>query len=95
MPTKHSRTSKPLHIQSRKDARTALYRAVFGDQNWNANGKRSNLPWSDPTRSRPQGWSPQDALATVRSYKDLANLDHFAAAMVAHELQVEIQEVLA
>ena len=88
---------KPHHITERKKARTAIYRAVYGDQTWSLDSKtkRSNLPWSDPSRHRPQGWSPQDAIGTLKAYREAANLDHFAASMVAHELGLDIHEVLA
>lgn len=81
---------KPSHILLRKKARTAIYRAVFG-----TGGKVHNTPWSDPSRSRPQDWHAQDALATVTHYRVDANLDRIAAIEVASALQVTIDKVMA
>lgn len=80
----------------RKQARTALYAAVYGRQEWDAKqGPRSNLPWRDPSRRRPQDWHPQDALSTVIHYREAANLDRTAAVEVASALQVTPAEVMA
>ena len=75
---------------ARKLARTRIYTAMYGEQNYNPSrtGKRPNQPWSDPTRVRPQGWSPTQALATVESFWHAAAFDDFRKRLIAHDLGV-------
>lgn len=99
-----SRTSKPMHIQLRKDARTAIYRAVFGEQdatmrqpgeiNIRRGVKRSNIPWQDTSRRRPQDWSQQSAWGAFEAYKTDAALPREALIEIASALGVTLQEVL-
>lgn len=94
-----SRTSKPMHIQSRKDARTAIYKAVFGEQDWThddprSRGPRLNKPWLDTSRHRPQDWSTQSAWGTFEALKADAQLSREALIEIASVLKVDLSEVL-
>lgn len=95
MTSPKSRTAKPMHIQMRKDARTAIYRAVFGAQEGNPLDRRENQPWRDHNRRRPQDWSAQSAWGTFESYKDDAQLSREALIEIASALKVDLSQVLS
>lgn len=81
--------------ETRKRARTAIYKAVYGEQNYNPRaGKRPNLPWSDPTRTRPQGWTAAHALPTVTSYWPEAQFDDHRKAIINRDLGLKGADVL-
>lgn len=59
--TSQKRERYPLKYL-RKDARTMIYRALYGVQEWRKDaGKRSNVPAIDPTRRLAEGWNWHDA----------------------------------
>lgn len=65
---------------ARKDARTAINRALYGIAG-RENGKRSNDPALDETRSFAYHWTYQQAEATLKEHIDAAEL---SAAQRAH-----------
>lgn len=75
---------------TRKHARTAIYRALYGEQAWdpNSHARRPNLPWLDPTRSRPEDWSSQNALPTIEHHWKDAQFDDFRKKIIASDLGV-------
>lgn len=65
----------------RKNARTAIYRALYG-----TGGKFNNCPWLDDDRRRPQDWSLEEILFTVKQNWLDARFDPFRSRMVLDDL---------
>jgi hypothetical protein len=96
-------THKPPHTQARKSARkkarTAIYRAVYGQQDFKPwtdeyrGQKRPNEPWRDKSRRHPEGWSAQHAFETFRQHSAEAALPRKALIEIASALGVELKEL--
>lgn len=71
---------KSLHVTDRKKARTAIYRAVYGE-----GSNTHNLPWAD-SRTRPQDWSLEAALDVLRQNWRTAKFDDLRTRIVLHDI---------
>lgn len=81
----------------RKEARTRIYNALYGAQGFIATDpstgkpikrfeKRSNLPWADNHRVRPQGWEAAEAMDVILREWKRARFDHSRAARIETDL---------